>query len=533
MTKLGHSIGHALHKSLINNRFNPATPLPPTTTISSEMSDKYNDFDHYMNTGGHLDDARAAFNAPSTPSSSPPRRPTSDSDGMAIVRDILSELIDDHGHEGKDLLPSTGWASTPWSSLELLLAISAPLLLLPPPLSQDPDLHQAISDTVCGVVSDQFRFGLEPLETLSEEVRGGFGAVTDRFLSVEKKINFLSKLFLSSTVEAKRQMHPPSPALVAALAQDVEMAPMLPDPPAPVVAPVVAPVAPPPAPAPVAPVPAPPAPPPVSKPRAKKPSAPLPTPVPAKAQPASAKAKPPPVPSPAPVTRPTPLPASKPSFASMAKTPARPSLVVSLRPPVAGATIPQAVRRSPQEIVGHLNAVLSSEGHQVTLSAARWTVKNNLVVTAGPDTTAHHLASSSHLISDCLATYLSADQSPLPVQARENCKWARLTINGIPTGVSLTRGPYSPSELNAALLADNPVCRGLRMTLPPSWVRAPASYTPGSTSSIVLTFEDPSGDSLRSLMAERTLFAFGHAGELKRWKAKPRNTGKGAPAASS
>ncbi|KAH9026444.1 hypothetical protein EDB85DRAFT_2149173 [Lactarius pseudohatsudake] len=145
---------------------------------------------------------------------------------------------------------------------------------------------------------------------------------------------------------------------------------------------------------------------PVSKPRAKKPSAQLPTPAPAKAIPASA-------PTPTPATRPTP-----PLFASVAKTPAWPSLVVSLRPPVAG--------------------------HLATLSATRWTAKNNLVITAGPDTTVHHLTSASHLISDCLVTFLSTDQSPLPVQTSDNCKWARLLVNGIPTGASPTRGPYSP-----------------------------------------------------------------------------------------
>ncbi|KAH9025259.1 hypothetical protein EDB83DRAFT_2657856 [Lactarius deliciosus] len=131
-------------------------------------------------------------------------------------------------------------------------------------------------------------------------------------------------------------------------------------------------------PLPSAPVPAPPTTTPVSQPRAQKPRAQPPTPAPAKAHPVPA---PPPT---APVSRPTP----KPSFASMAKTPARPSLVMSLQPPAPGATKPLAVRRSPQEVVGHLNAVLLSEGHLVTLSAARWTAKNNLVVTAGPDTTA-------------------------------------------------------------------------------------------------------------------------------------------------
>ncbi|KAH9171469.1 hypothetical protein EDB89DRAFT_1906935 [Lactarius sanguifluus] len=524
------------------------------------MPKNYANYDHskYLADQQHQEDCRKVFGGSSPlPSSSPSpseRQVIAEANELATVRDIFSEILDDHSHEGKVLLMAAllhdlntpvvrlgGLSPLHWLGLNPLVILGAPTGHLGPPLppiplSEDPNLHQSISDAVCGVVGDQFRFGLEPLETLSEEVRSGFEATDTRFSAIEKKLNFLAQLSLSSSIPARNPSAPPSSTPVAAPAQDVEMA--HPPAPAPAAAPVAAPVAPPPAPAPaaVAPVPAVPAPAPVSKPRAKKPRAQPPTPAPAKATPPPvipAKVKPAPAPTPAPATRPTPPPASKPSFASMAKTPARPSLVVSLRPPVAGATVPQAVRRSPQEIVGHLNAVLSSEGHQVTLSAARWTVKNNLVVTTGPDTTAHHLTSASHLISDSLATYLSADQSPLPVQARENCKWARITINGIPTGVSLTRGPYTPSDLTAALLADNPVCRGLRMTLPPSWVRAPASYTPGSTSSIVLTFEDPSGDSLRSLMAERTLFAFGHAGELKRWKAKPRKTGKGVPAASS
>ncbi|KAH9052851.1 hypothetical protein EDB87DRAFT_1691318 [Lactarius vividus] len=254
---------------------------------------------------------------------------------------------------------------------------------------------------------------------------------------------------------------------------------------------------------------------PASTPRAKKqPHAKTPTPAAAP----SAKA-----PTPAPSTKPTPPPRS--SFASAVKLPARPSLVVTPRR-AAGPLAPIAVRRTPQELIAHLNSVLLEGGHPVTLSAARWTAKNNLVLTAGPDTTAHHLNSASHVISDSLAMFLSADtSSPLPVLARENCKWGRLTINGIPTGASLTRGPYSPSELHAALLADNPAYRLLRLTQAPSWVRAPHSYTPGSVSSCVISFEDPSGESLRSLMAGRTLFAFGHSGELKWWKAKPCGSG--------
>ncbi len=237
------------------------------------------------------------------------------------------------------------------------------------------------------------------------------------------------------------------------------------------------------------------------------------------------RAQPPTAPAPTPASRPAP-----PSFASVAKTPARPSLVVALRPSVPGADVPLAVRRTPQEVVTHLNAELADSPHPVALSAAWWTAKNNLVVTAGPDTSAYQLTQASHLISDVLSTFLSHDSSPLPVTSRENVKWSRLLINGIPTGASSSRGPYSPSECLQALMADNPAFRTLRLTQPPSWVRAPSTYGPGSISSLVVAFEDPSGGSLRSLLGGKTLFAFGHAGELRRWKQKPH--GKAATSAS-
>ncbi len=118
---------------------------------------------------------------------------------------------------------------------------------------------------------------------------------------------------------------------------------------------------------------------------AKKPSA-QPTPKPC--------AQPPTAPVPNPASRPAP-----PSFASVVKTPAWPSLVVALRPSHSGGDVPLAIRRSPQEIVTHLNAELVDSPHPVTLSAARWTAKNNLVVMAGPDTSAHQLTQASHLIS--------------------------------------------------------------------------------------------------------------------------------------
>ncbi|KAH8993540.1 hypothetical protein EDB86DRAFT_3171222 [Lactarius hatsudake] len=381
-----------------------------------------------------------------------------------------------------------------WLGLNPVVRLGAPSCHFgppPPPTIPDPSAYDGLIECFEDTTRDLLRSSLNPFHDIDGNVQGGFMDVSDQLVDVNKKLDFLARTILSRP-PVDKPSPPPSPTPVAAPAQDVEMArPPTPAPvPPPAPAPAVA------APEPPAPAPAP-TPAPVSKPRAKKP----------RAQP------------------PTPAPATVSS--------ARPSLVVSLQSTVAGGPKPLAVRCGPQELVTHLNTVLASEGHSVTLSAARWTAKNNLVVTAGPDTMVHHLTSVSHLISDSLATFLSADNSPLPVQTRENCKWACLMINGIPTGASLTRGPYAPSELHAALLVDNPAYRKLRLTQPPSWVRAPSSYGPGSVSSVVVAFEDPSGDSLRALMAEQTLFAFGHSGELKRWKAKPRSTGKGKPAASS
>ncbi|KAH8976623.1 hypothetical protein EDB86DRAFT_3095267 [Lactarius hatsudake] len=459
--------------------------------------------EHYISTGGHLQDVFSI--QPNVPDDDSVFSDDSDhaSDGMAYICATLTHKItmfdNNNEHRGKALFTEDlcYWLNTP-----------AP--------SCDDGLAEAYAETTRDLLNPFF----SPFQDIDGCVQGGFSDVNYRLDDVNKKLDFLARTLLSQP-PASTPSSPPSTTPVAAPAQDVEMA--RPPTPAPVPPPAPAPAAAVLAPEPPAPAPAPA---PVSKPRAKKPCAQPPAPAPAT------------VPSglvrmPAPPARPTPPPASTPSFASVAKTPARPSLVVSLQPPVAGGPKPLAVRRSPQELVTHLNAILASEDHPVTLSAARWTAKNNLVVTAGPDTTVHHLAAASHLISDSLTTFLSADNSPLPVLTRENCKWARLMINGIPTGVSPTRGPYTPSELHAAFLADNPAYRKLRLTQPPSWVRAPSSYTPGSVSSIVMAFEDPSGDSLRSLMAEWTLFAFGHSGELKRWKAKPHPAGKGKPAASS
>ncbi|KAH8985769.1 hypothetical protein EDB86DRAFT_3083363 [Lactarius hatsudake] len=251
-----------------------------------------------------------------------------------------------------------------------------------------------------------------------------------------------------------------------------------------------------------------------------QPSAPPPKPAPAKAMPPPAPKPPTPPKVPAPKAQPPKPSAQRPSFSSVTKSPARPSLVIS------PSSIPppgSAVRKTPLELCAHLNAVLAAQCPGASLSAARWTKNNNLVLVASPDTTAHHLQLASKTITMAIATFISMDPSrPVPLQSKDNVRWSRLTVNNIPTGVSPTRGAYSPSECQDALARDNPAYRTLRLTRLPSWVKRPDSYAAGSSSSLVLSFEDPTGDALQTLLAQKRLFAFGQAGDLRVWKQKPR-----------
>ncbi|KAF8258301.1 hypothetical protein EI94DRAFT_1708114 [Lactarius quietus] len=134
---------------------------------------------------------------------------------------------------------------------------------------------------------------------------------------------------------------------------------------------------------------------------------------------------------------------------------------------------------------------------------------------------AHHLNATSSFISDALSPFLSTDISqPLPVSVKENIKWSHLLINGIPTGVTDSRGAFEPSECHDALVVDNPIYRALHLTQLPFWV--------WSSSSLVIVFEDPDGETLKALLTSRTLFAFGHTGKLKCWKQKPQGKPRGA-----
>ncbi|KAH8987353.1 hypothetical protein EDB86DRAFT_3210558 [Lactarius hatsudake] len=251
---------------------------------------------------------------------------------------------------------------------------------------------------------------------------------------------------------------------------------------------------------------------------AKQPSAQPPPKLPTSKPPTSKPPTPPKAQTP--VKGPTKPPAHAPSFASAVRAPARPSLVLT---PAPSSSPAQAVRKTPSELYTHLNDVLSALFPGTSLSAARWTKNNNLVIVAGPDTTSHHLQKASTVLARAVSHFIAAENSrPIPVSAKENVHWSRLMINNIPTGVTSSRGAYSPAECQDALARDNPAYRTLCLTRLPSWVKRPDSYAVGSSSSLVLSFEDPTGDALRTLLAQKRLYAFGQAGDLRTWKQKPR-----------
>ncbi|KAH9075522.1 hypothetical protein EDB83DRAFT_2650101 [Lactarius deliciosus] len=213
-----------------------------------------------------------------------------------------------------------------------------------------------------------------------------------------------------------------------------------------------------------------------------------------------------------PVKGPTKPPARPPSFASAAKVPARPSLVLT---PAPGSSPALAVRKTPSEICSHLNGVLSDLCPGSSLSAVRWTKNNNLVLTAGPDTPHVYLQKATSTLTRAVASFIAASPSRrIPITSRENVRWSRLLINNIPTGVSPSRGAYSPTECHDTLTRDNPAYRSLHLTRLPSWVKRPDSYAAGSSSSLVVSFEDPTGDALQTLLSHKRLFAFGQAGDL-------------------
>jgi len=161
---------------------------------------------------------------------------------------------------------------------------------------------------------------------------------------------------------------------------------------------------------------------------------------------------------------------------------------------------------------------MASPHQQVHISAIRWTAKGNLVVIGSSNVTLHQLQMAATVIAQAFVSSYSATVTPSPPPTWANVKWSKLLINGLPTGMSNSWEVFTPEECHQTLIANNSSYAILPIMQKPSWVRSPSSYKADSSSSLIVAFEDPDGERLKSLLAARYLFAFGTRATAKKWK---------------
>ena len=150
----------------------------------------------------------------------------------------------------------------------------------------------------------------------------------------------------------------------------------------------------------------------------------------------------------------------------------------------------------------------------------------------GPTSTPHSLQAAAPHISAIIPSLLPfSTTKPIP-QPRANVKWSKILINGVPTGVSKDRAPYSLDKCHTALAAMNPSYSTLTIMQKPSWVRPPSSYKQDAASSLSVAFEDPDGSKSKALLAERHLYIFGTRATVKKWKYRQTNKDKSKDSAS-
>ncbi|KAF8259165.1 hypothetical protein EI94DRAFT_1707334 [Lactarius quietus] len=208
------------------------------------------------------------------------------------------------------------------------------------------------------------------------------------------------------------------------------------------------------------------------------------------------------------------------TFANAVASPPHPSIVVSL----ANCTWPDG-KPSLADLCKGINSALdASDNNQTCISATRWTARDNMILTRGPNTTTHQLQLATSTIHQHFTnSYLSnnMDTPPsLPV-IQPNVKWSKILINSVPTGVSPTRKAMTPEECQQALTAENPYYATLNVTQKPSWVRNPNSYSEEAVSLLVVAFEDPDGSHTCALLSNKVLYVFGHCATLRKWKQHP------------
>lgn len=207
------------------------------------------------------------------------------------------------------------------------------------------------------------------------------------------------------------------------------------------------------------------------------------------------------------------------TYANKAKQEARPSLVIDFlgKPPNQDGRAPGHV------LCDYVNKQLQAHKSYlaVQISAANWTAKGNIVLTATHTVKQQQLNFASAFIKReagaVITKYQPHIRFPEPL-IRATTKWSKILLNGVPTGVSNSRDAYTPEECHQALLSDNPHYAQLTITQKPSWVKSPSSYTPSSFSSLVFAFEDPDGSKKASFLNSKYVYLYGTRANLRKWK---------------
>jgi hypothetical protein len=190
-----------------------------------------------------------------------------------------------------------------------------------------------------------------------------------------------------------------------------------------------------------------------------------------------------------------------------------------------GATTPDKQFGS-DYFIADLNGMLFDKGHEdVKLSAARYTRKGNLVLTAHHTTTQLQLNTVAPTLKTfMLQIYKNSDITPPTehITTRANVKWSKVLINSVPVGINSDRGPWTPEECHRSLVAHNPSYAALQVTQKPSWVRTPSTLKENAHSSLVVAFEDPDGSARRSLLTKKQLYILGVGAKVSKWKERTR-----------
>lgn len=205
-----------------------------------------------------------------------------------------------------------------------------------------------------------------------------------------------------------------------------------------------------------------------------------------------------------------------PTYASLAAAPARASAMVELEAEQEPKGFP------PAEICNIINRGLANSEHNlVRIAAAKWTMKGNLVFTAGLPITQQQLNNALPTISTLLHKVITVKSGDKPLRLKANVRWSKILLNKVPTGTMSLREAYTPDQCHASLTDENPAYKSLIITQCPTWVRDPASYKPSTVSSLTFAFEDPDGSLAASLIKHKHLYCLGSEVTVKKWKQRP------------